>query len=976
MIPRELAGGQIHLYQITLAAGQYLHLIVEQQGIDVVVVLFEPDGKQLVKVDGPYGPQGPESVHWVTEMAGSYRLEVRSLEKGANSGRYEVTITELRDANPQDNKRVAAQQSFTEGEQLIEEGTETSLRKALEKYRESLLLYQTIGDREQEATILSNIGVATRRLGDTTKAIDYYRQSLAIYHELGNNIGKANTLTNIAIAYHVLWEPQKALEHYGQALSLYQALKLKAGEAKILRHIGKIHQMLGQWERAIDFYERALVNIREAGEGSKAEALILHDTGMSYSSLGKKREALKYYEQVLFRYEALGDAVQEAIALNDIAAIHESLSEFDKALDYFKRALDIDQKLKIKDDEATVLNNIGAVYRSLRQDELALNYYNQALSLRRVIKDKPGEALTLANIASTEKRLGRLDNAQSHIDASLRTTESLRQKIFGMEQRVSYFATIQQDYALYVDILMQLHAQRPSGGYHKEALYVFERATARGILDLLAEARINIRHNTGEKLLTQAVKLQKLINDLSSEQTALLSKDHSEADAVSIAKRLADTIAQHEETIAQIRFISPRYAALAQPQPLTSSAIQEQVVDRNTLLLEYALGEEHSYLWAVTPTSITSHQLPPRAEIEAAARAVRELLIERQNKPDETKAQYQARMARVAESDANYWAQAAALSQMLIGPVASQLGAKRLLVVAPGALQYLPFAALPIPQGDGKTPENENQPKTFTPLIVEHEIINMPSASALAVLRRETAGRRPAPKEVALLADPVFDPNDERADHAGRDKTTSQNSKSTEPGQSRRFSRLRYTRAEAESILKMTPKATSLRAVGFQADKPTAVDGKLGQYRIVHFATHGLLDDQRPELSGVVMSLMDKEGRPQDGFLRLHEVYNLQLPVELVVLSACDVGLGKAIKGEGLVGLTRGFMYAGARRVVASLWSVDDQATAELMIRFYNGMLKKKMRPAAALRAAQIEMWKQSKSPYFWGAFVIQGEWK
>jgi CHAT domain-containing protein len=152
----------------------------------------------------------------------------------------------------------------------------------------------------------------------------------------------------------------------------------------------------------------------------------------------------------------------------------------------------------------------------------------------------------------------------------------------------------------------------------------------------------------------------------------------------------------------------------------------------------------------------------------------------------------------------------------------------------------------------------------------------------------------------------------------------------------------------------------------------------LGRYRIVHLATHGVLNAEQPELSGLVLSLVDEQGRPQDGFLGLHEVYDLNLPAELVVLSACQTGLGKEIRGEGLVGLTRGFMYAGAERVLASLWNVNDSATARLMKLFYEGIFSKGLSPAAALRAAQLELSKRSqwRSPYYWAAFVLQGEWQ
>jgi CHAT domain-containing protein len=257
-------------------------------------------------------------------------------------------------------------------------------------------------------------------------------------------------------------------------------------------------------------------------------------------------------------------------------------------------------------------------------------------------------------------------------------------------------------------------------------------------------------------------------------------------------------------------------------------------------------------------------------------------------------------------------------------------------------------------------------------------------------LRRELQGRKPAEKMVAVLADPVFDPEDPRLKLA-RQTESAQPLTSSLPAELERavrgaglgndrgtLSRLPFTRDEAEAIVAVAPAGQSTRATDFKASRATATSAELGHYRIVHLATHGLLNTENPELSGIVLSLVDEQGKPQDGFLRLHEVYNLNWPAELVVLSACQTGLGKEINGEGLVGLTRGFMYAGAKRVLASLWNVNDSVTAELMKRFYHGLLVKGLPPSAALRAAQVEMWKRrpSRSPYYWAPFVLQGEWK
>jgi CHAT domain-containing protein len=265
-------------------------------------------------------------------------------------------------------------------------------------------------------------------------------------------------------------------------------------------------------------------------------------------------------------------------------------------------------------------------------------------------------------------------------------------------------------------------------------------------------------------------------------------------------------------------------------------------------------------------------------------------------------------------------------------------------------------------------------------LIVTHEIITVPSASVIAVLRKETAGRKPAPKILAVLADPVFSGNDARVAQQKLQKSTVANegSRSGIDAGLQDFERLRFSRNEADEIARLAPVGSTFKALDFDASRETVLKSELGQYRIVHFATHSLLDSEHPELSGVVLSLVDRAGRPQNGFLRLYDVYNLRLNSDLVVLSACQTALGGEIKGEGLIGLTRGFLYAGAPRVVASLWEIDDRTTAELMKRFYEGMLTQGQRPAAALRAAQTAMWKTKgwDAPYYWAAFTLQGEWR
>jgi CHAT domain-containing protein len=392
--------------------------------------------------------------------------------------------------------------------------------------------------------------------------------------------------------------------------------------------------------------------------------------------------------------------------------------------------------------------------------------------------------------------------------------------------------------------------------------------------------------------------------------------------------------------------------------------IQSELLDEDTLLVEYALGEQKSFVWVVTPTAISSFELPARAPVEAAARRVYDVVTA--NHPADQR----------SGQDTEYRSAALALSRMLLEPIAAQLKNKRLLIVSEGVLQYVPFAALPEPG---------SQPNVPTPLVVQHDIVSLPSASVLGVLRRETRERAAPAKTVAVFADPVFDSSDARIALAKRG--LSEDREKPVSGEVKRsaddlglesFPRLRFSRQEAEQIVRLASSEKSVAVLDFAANRTAATNPDLDQYRIVHFATHGLINNEHVELSGIVLSLVNQQGQPQNGFLRLYDIYNMNLKAELVVLSACKTALGKDIKGEGLVGLTRAFMYAGSKRVVASLWQTEDRATAALMERFYEGLLQKGLSPAAALRSAQISMWKDNRwaQPRYWAAFTLQGEWK
>ena len=953
----------------------------------------------------------------------------------------------------QDPNIAIAEKNFAEGQQLLAEGSVASKRKAIEKFTEAVRVWHVAGDRRREAIALSFIGKIYDLLSEKQKALDFYNQTLSLVRTVGDRSSEAATLNNIGLIYDALGEKQKALHYYNIALPILQGVGNTRVQAITLANIGLVHDSIGEKQKALQSYQQALPLLRAAHDRA-AEAVTLNNLGYLYDSIGQQQNALTYFGQALLILQEIGDRRVEAITLNNIGFVYDALDEKQKALDYYNRALPVLRAVGDRRMEAITLNNLGLVKKALGDNEKALGFFNQSLEIRRAVNDRPGEGVTLSDLgsvyallgedqkaldlyqeslqlsragddrsteASTLRRValinvnrGRLEDARTNLEDALAIVEHLRTRIAGQELRASYFASVRQFFETYIDLLMRLHHDNPTRGYDALALKAAERASARSLLDSLTEARANIREGVAPSLLEHERAVRRKLDSTAERQARLASGNHGEAEAGALKSEAETLLSEYQEVEAEMRANSPRYAALMQPQPLSATEIQEQVLDPETLLIEYSLGDEKSYLWAVTTSSIQSYELPPRKTIETATRRVYQLLTERNTHIKFEKPAEQS--ARIAKADADYVSASTALSQMLLGSIAPQLAKKRLLIVGDGALNYLPFAALPAPVsrasgfGNMESMRVSNRASSFSnrdpgfqasdsrlPLIVQHEIVSLPSASTLAVLRHELIGRPVAAKTLAVIADPVFEKDDgrlkgtrtvERSNR--RDKRSFQNINmiemttadmprsvpQSELDEVPEIHRLPFTRREADEILAMVPEAERLKALDFDANRTIATSPVLGQYRYVHFATHGFLNTAHPELSGIVLSLVDRQGKEQDGFLWAHEIYNLRLPAEMVVLSGCRTGLGKEIKGEGLVGLTRGFMYAGSKRVLVSLWDISDEASAELMAHLYRAMLKEHMSPAAALSAAQIEIMKEKRwqPPYYWAAFVLQGE--
>ena len=460
------------------------------------------------------------------------------------------------------------------------------------------------------------------------------------------------------------------------------------------------------------------------------------------------------------------------------------------------------------------------------------------------------------------------------------------------------------------------HAQRMQGNVD-EAI-----TTQRQVIDIIESARqaLGDRALRGSMFASRQGHYRRMID--------LLMEAHRDAEALSISERDRARL-----TLDALQG--------ANATPLTPEEIQRDVLDRDTALVEYSLSEERSFVWVATTSSITSRTLPKRSEIEAAARRLHELLGAR----EERKRQHDIDLA------------VASLSKMILPALPRNV--TRLLIVADGALHFVPFTIL------GNT----------RPLIADYEIVNAPSASVIALTRRIESTRSTS-SSIAVVADPVFRADDPRVRHRGNANVDVDVMRAATESGLTTLNRLPWTRTEANTIVRLARGAT-LEALDFDASRATVTNDSFARFGVIHFATHALVNTKSPERSGIVLSLVDRDGKAIDGFLRASDIYRLHLGARLVVLSACRTALGAELRGEGLVGLVRGFMYAGAPRVIASYWSVRDSATADLMSRFYADTARGVV-PSRALRNAELAIAKQHDwhSPQTWAAFALYGDWR
>ncbi|HUE83938.1 MAG TPA: tetratricopeptide repeat protein, partial [Pyrinomonadaceae bacterium] len=747
-IEKELKGGETHSYEIRMAAGQFLHVVVDQRGIDVVVTLLGPEGKSLIRVDSPNSNRGPEPLLAIAETAGKYRIDVNAPNQNTPVALYEIRLNALRDATSNDHNHLTADRVFWEGNRLRLQRSAGSAREAIEQYKQAIAFFKTSGDSYRQALTLMVIGSIHAGFGEFQASLEYNEQSLRLFRTLGDKERQSGVLNNIGGAHNVLGNKRKALECFAEALAVLPKGSPTVVEGATLSNLGLIHNDLSNWQKALEYYLQALPMF-EALDEKRRQAITLNNIGVAFFNLGETERSLAYYRRALSLRRGIGDKQGEASTLTSIGQVHTLSGEATQALGFFRQALPLRKEAGDRLGEATTLDYIGIAHSSLGEKEKALEFHQQALELRKLVGDLRGEALTLSNLgytyslldqslqaienynqaitllrrlgdrqheanalyrlARTERKQGKLEEALQHVEASLSLFEDVRANVSADRLRASYLASKQDAYEFCTGLLMEMHRLEPTKGYDALALQTTERARARTLTELLAEARVDIRQGVDTKLIEREQDLIQQLNTKAQRQIQLMAQNSSQEPLTQLNKEINALEDEYEQVRTAIRKSSPQYASLTQPEPLSIRQIQEQL-DQDTVLLEYSLGTERSYVWLVTQNTLKTYELPGRDQIQKTARQVYELLTARSLfKVGETAAQ---RRERIAQADSKLLDVAFELSQMVIRPVASELGNKRLVVVADGALQYVPFALLPIPR-------NTEAEQAYVPLVVK-----------------------------------------------------------------------------------------------------------------------------------------------------------------------------------------------------------------------------------------------------------------
>ncbi len=865
-----------------------------------------------------------------------------------------------------------------------------------------------VGDIVEQANVWKTLGFVQTELADYTAGRGDYAKALDLFEKTGDLFNQEVLLENRGSLSEMTGHSEGALEDATAALKLARELNDRVGVLHIADQIGEIHLQRGEMQAAFDAYEQmlALAQLEPSdpmiGFGETDLAVLYHRLGAkarSHDMLSRANAFWTTHPYLLGHVDTLiqqgkietdnGDLSAAAASyrgglqlaepakmkretvfcLLGLGTVERERGERAAAEDSFREA----SQLATAIDEFDALASIDTARADLELSEGRVESagadYRRALDVATKSYDQTEAVRALGGLARLAYEGGDLATALIRVRRALRLIESARVTLASRDLRTSYFASKHDYYDLAVSILMRLERSEPGHGFGVQAFETAERSRARTLLDILSRVRGSVLAGAPPRLVRQ----QRLVREeleaaygLSEQE--LMRPNPSRAKIEKLRRRIENLLASSDVIESQLRAASHEYAALAGSEPAALSEIRERVLASGGALLEYWVGARQSYLWIIRRRSFASVRLPGRTDLAQEVTGYRRALLARAEFP--AGEGIRRRAARLAQADALAERLAARLGRQLLGPVSTDPGLRKLFIVPGGPLDSLPFAALRVPGRRGR------RPGAYA--IARYVLLEEPSVSVLLSL----VERPPAPRRgnrVAIFADPVYNDRDPRlADRAVLAADSGPPVRITpwtmEAGMAD-LPRLSGSRSEALAIRSLAGPGNATLRLGLAATPAALSQTDWSRYRVAHFATHALLDARHPEFSGIVLSLFRPNGTRDDGVLWLSDIYSLHMPVSLVMLSGCSTARGEQVPGEGLIGLARAFLIAGARSVGGSLWSLDDQPTSLLMRGFYSDLLRQHLSAAAALRAAQLALAAKAgyAAPYYWAGFVLEG---
>lgn len=1035
----QLAGGESRSVRIHASAGDYLQIVAASDSQLVVkTLLYDPNGTLVAVTPSLGGTGGQAQIAAYAEAAGDFRLQVTSQMLSADLRTCTVTLTLQRQATPEDRRDAEAHRAFAKAAAEAASGPK-GMRTAIGLLDQPIELARSAGDNVLQLRAIFGKGQFLAMAGEFEASLPFFEQALELCHQDGNQRAEAHTLDDIGLVDANLERYNDAIERYNRALELQQQTAQPWETALTLSNLADAESAVGRMDIALDCLKRqerirkqlndvlglsetwlgmadvylmtgepelaiekligTLPNwrhFRGKEDDKESEIAAYRNLGRAYAAIGNydaaetalgnamrlaralgnariiaetlvveaqlaplrgaSVQSLKAAEQALTASRAADYRRGQALALIELAKSRLAYGSANSAVPLLKQALDIATQLGQPYDEANARRVLGMAYVALGEQTAASTEFTAALVIERRIGDRFGEVQTLVEVGRLAASGGQLKGALATLEEALAVIDRTRSSLAAPELRASYLASQRAAYELTVQVLIGLDHQYPDAGYDVRAFNISERAHARTLLDVLGNPH-GALDREADRVATSR------LNALDASLHLLASSEESRHRDERIAELL--TTRNQLELEAQVQRSASSSTLAESTRPLSLPAIRQRLLGADTILLEYLTGPQQTHLWVATQTQLHHYALPGEPTLRAAIGRLYQSLTAANHLPANLGIAERHTVLDAADHTASR--EAADLARILLPMPPSLLGKSTILIVGDGPIQLVPFALLPAPDDPSRK------------LADSHSLASEPSASVLAQMRHHR--ERDIHERVLIVADPVYSRSDPRfaasvpvslplapAGFGPLVPTPLDRRLKSLPA-------LPMSGVEAQRLATLSEgRATKLLA--FDASPAAFKRLAESRYSIIHIATHTLLDDRHPDLSGLVLSLVDAKGRQVDGFLPLLDIYKMHLDTRLVVLSACDTYIGNDLRGEGLLGLARGFLYAGARQVVASLWKVDDRATAVFMDQFYTALLHGKVSAAAALQRAQNQMSKDPawRSPRYWAGFVLAGD--